>query len=367
VNRTTGGFGPRFRHLDEMAPWNAQAQVLECVAILPETPSARTFCFQTPDEAWFRYLPGQFITLEIPAGPVPVHRTYTISSSPSRPLHIAVTAKLHPESVGTRWLFDHLKVGDRLRAVGPAGLFTCHAWPAEKYLFVSAGSGITPMMSMTRWFFDQGRHCDIAFVSCARRPSEIIFRAELERMAARVPSFSLAWVVGEPDPYSVWTGYRGRLNGLMLELMAPDYFDREIFCCGPAGFMQSVRDVLHAAGFDMQHYHEESFHAPVTDPAQAVEPDDVIPDETRGARIVFAGSGLEAACSETDTILQVARGIGLNIPSGCQFGVCGTCKIRCRTGQTHMLHNGGIREDEIAEGYVLACCTRPLGVVEVEV
>ncbi len=358
---------PRFRNLEDLAPWNAQSQVLECVAVLPETATARTYCFQTPEESWFRYQPGQFITLEIPLPSGTVHRTYTLSSSPSRPMLIAITVKLQEDSIGTRWLFDNLQVGGRLKAFGPAGFFSCHTWPSDKYLFISAGSGITPMMSMTRWFFDQGRHCDIAFVNCARRPSEIIFRAELERMAARVPTFNLAWVVSEPDPYSVWTGYRGRLNGLMLELIAPDYFEREIFCCGPAAFMQAVRDVLNAAGFDMERYHEESFHAPVTDPAAVDEPDDVIPDESKKARIRFLTSDLEASCHETDTILTVAREAGLNIPSGCQFGVCGTCKIHVASGQTHMVHNGGIREDEIEDGYVLACCTQPIGTIEVEV
>ena len=319
-----------------MAPWNDRAQVLECVAILPETASTRTFCFQTSDQNWFRYLPGQFLTLEIPTVAGTVHRTYTISSSPSRPMSIAITAKMHDDSIGTRSLFENMAVGDRVRAFGPAGFFSCHTWPADKYLFISAGSGVTPMMSMTRWLYDQGRHCDVAFIHAARRPSEIIFREELERMAARVPSFSLAWVVSEPDRFSVWTGYRGRLNGLMLELMAPDYFEREIFCCGPQAFMQAVRDVLNAGGFDMEHYHEESFQAPVVEPSDAVPADDVIPDETRKARIRFALSDMEVSCSETDTILGVAKGIGLNIPSGCQHGVCGTCRVRCLSGQTHM-------------------------------
>lgn len=357
---------PLYRHLDELPPWNDQSQVLECVAVLPETHNVKTFCFKSPDESWFRYLPGQFITLELPVGDSCIHRTYTLSSSPSRPLLICITVKRQPESLGSGWLFDEVNIGSRLKAYGPAGIFSFHHHSAEKYLFVSAGSGITPMMSMARWLFDNGRHSDVTFINCARRPSEIIFRAELERMAARVPSFNLAWIVSEADPYSVWTGYRGRLNGLMLELIAPDYFEREIFCCGPAGFMQGLRDALNAAGYDMDRYHEESFLAPVGAPGELGEPDDVIPDENKKACIRFAKSGREALCHETDTILDVAKGIGLTIPSGCQFGVCGTCKVRCLAGETHMVHNGGIRDEEIADGYVLACCTKPIGQVDLE-
>lgn len=355
----------RQAHLDEMRPWDDRTGLLEVIAILPETKDVRTFFFKSPEATWFRYEPGQFITLELPVGERPIYRTYTLSSSPSRPLVLSVTVKAQMGSIGTRWMFDNLKVGDRLRAIGPAGLFSCTFHPADKYLFVSAGTGITPMMSMTRWFFDSGTCSDITFVNCARRPSELIFREELERIAARLPDFRLAWVVSEPDPYQAWTGFRGRLNHLMLELIAGDYFEREIFCCGPAGFMQTVRDALNLAGFDMSRYHEESFAAPVTDPDEVVEPDDVIPDETKTARVVFRDSGVEAKCRETDTLLEVARAAGLVIPSGCQFGVCGTCKVKA-AGETHMVHNGGIRDEEIDEGYVLACCTKPLGVVEVE-
>src|SRR3546814_12340504 len=78
--------------------------------------------------------------------------------------------------------------------------------------------------------------------------------------------------------------YRGRLNQLMLELMASDYMEREVFCCGPEPFMQTVRDILNAAGFDMTHYHEESFQAPIRVEEQIPEHDDVMPEAGAAAR-----------------------------------------------------------------------------------
>jgi len=74
-----------------------------------------------------------------------------------------------------------------------------------------------------------------------------------------------------------------------------------------------------------------------------------------------------AWAAETDTILAAARGAGLNIPSGCTFGVCGTCKVKKLSGDVHMVHNGGISEDDIAAGYILACCSHPIGRVSVDV
>jgi ferredoxin-NADP reductase len=222
------------------------------------------------------------------------------------------------------------------------------------------------MMSMTKYLYDDARHTDITFVNCARRPSDLIFRAELERMATRVPDIKLTWIVEEPDAYACWTGYLGRLNQLMLELICPDYFEREIFCCGPEPFMQGVRDVLHVAGFDFGHYHEESFTAPLVAPAPVQVPDEGVPAEGARARVVFRRSGIEVVCRQTDTLLEIARASGLGLPSACQFGVCGTCKVKKHAGEVHMLHNGGISDDDVAAGYVLACCSKPLGRVEID-
>lgn len=358
---------PRFRSLDQRRPWDAQAQELECVMVIPETRNVKSFCFQTTDESWFRYLPGQFITVELVVEGKKVQRTYTLSSSPSRPLSIVITVKAQEDSVVSRWMHDNLVVGDRIKAYGPGGLFSLVYHPADRFLFISAGSGITPMMSMMRWLFDEGRQADVNFIHCAHTPSDIIFRSELEQMTTRVPEIRLSWVVEEPEPYRAWTGYMGRINQLMLELMAPDYFEREIFCCGPPPFMQSVRGILAAVGYDMNHYHEESFVAPITTQADAPIYDDSVPDDAAMAEVVFALSGQSVKCRETDTILAVAREAGLVIPSACQFGVCGTCRTKKRCGEVHMLHNGGITDEDIEAGYILPCCSRPIGRVELEI
>jgi stachydrine N-demethylase, reductase component len=347
-------------------PWS-DAETLECAMVVPDVADTATFTFRAPSGAWFDYQPGQFVTLDLPVPGGNVQRTYTISSSPSRPLSISVTVKAQKDSIGTRWMLDHLKPGMRIKAYGPSGIFSSHRHPAKKYLFISAGSGITPMMSMTTWAWDSGEMPDITFVHAAKRPSDIIFRERLEQFANRVPGLQLRFTVAETDPFRSWLGYQGRLNQIMLGLMCPDYLEREVFCCGPEPFMQAVRDMLNALGFDMEHYHQESFGAPVRSLADAPVIDDVIPEEGARAEITFANSGLVQRCEETDTVLAVAKRAGLNIPSGCTFGLCGTCKVKKTSGDVHMVHNGGISEDDIAEGYILACCSNPMGKITVEV
>ncbi len=357
--------------LDRFSPtiWK-DSEKLECVSVVPEAPNTASFTFRAPSGALFAYQPGQFLTLEIPAPGEPggvVHRTYTISSSPSRPRSITITAKAQADSIGTRWMLDNLKPGMQIKAIGAAGLFTNAESKARKYLFISAGSGITPMMSMTTCMWDEGGDLDIVFINCAKRPSEIIFRQRLEQMASRAPGLDLKFVVEEPDLYRPWTGYQGQFNQLMLGLMAPDYLEREVYCCGPEPFMQAVRDALTGLGFDPDNYHQESFGAPVEEEADQPDLDDVVPDDESAAEILFTTSGVTAKVAETDTVLAAARSVGLNIPSGCTFGVCGTCKVKKSSGEVHMVHNGGISEDDIEAGYILACCSNPIGSVEVEV
>lgn len=348
-------------YLEQSVPWIDRDQLLEVVSVVPEVNNTKSFTFRPEGGGYFSFAPGQFITLELIINGEAHYRTYTISSSPSRPMSLSVTVKAQKDSVGTRWMLENLKPGMKLRAHGPAGQFHLYNYPAKKHCFISAGSGITPMASMTNFLYDRGSDLDISFIHSAERPSDIILRNGIENWAARVPGISLTWIVAKRDEFAAWGGYTGRFNQLILELSTPDFYEREIFCCGPEPFMQAVRDVLIAVNFDMNHYHEESFAAPLFDEADvssAVE--DTVLDEAISARVNFSLTGKSTDSNQSETLLQAVKEAGLNLPSACNFGVCGTCKVKVVSGETHMVHNGGIRDREIEDGYVLACCTRPV-------
>jgi ferredoxin-NADP reductase len=332
--------------------------------VIPEAPEVKTFSFRPASGATFHFKAGQFITLELPVPEKPVWRTYTISSSPVTHAYITVTVKAQSNSVGTRWMLDHLQPGMVLKARGPAGDFHLPPQPDGKYLFISAGSGVTPMMSMAATLFERGEQPNICFIQCANRPADLIFRKRLEYMASRVNGLQLHFVVMGNDPYEVWSGYRGTLSQLMLGLMCNDYLERDIYCCGPEGFMTNVREILNSLHYDMSRYHQETFGAtPVPQPRTF---EDRVPDEATPAKIVFSRSGISRSCSETDTVLQVAKSAAIRLPSGCTFGICGTCKVKKTSGDVHMIHNGGITGDDIAAGYILACCSRPIGTLAIE-
>lgn len=358
-----------FQSFDELHPWSDRQQRLECISVVAETADVMTFTFRSDGANWFRYLPGQFVTLELPVDPdEPVMRTYTLSSTPSRPFAVSVTVKAQANSIGTRWMFDNLRPGMQLRAFGPLGDFSFVRHPGEKYLFISAGSGITPMMSMTRWMSDCAPSNDVAFISCSRRPEDLLFTTELEQMAEQMPNFSLGYIVEKCEVRRGWHGLRGRIDAAKLSLLVSDFRDRTIFCCGPEPFMRGVRDILAVCGFDMKRYHEESFQ-----PANAPAAEELAIRAGAGERdpgeettVTFTMAGKEAKCQPGQTILQIARSNGVRIGAACEGGLCGTCRVLKVSGEVDMQHNGGILDDEIDEGYILACCSRPLGDVQIE-
>jgi len=224
------------------------------------------------------------------------------------------------------------------------------------------------MMSMLRWMADLAPQSDVAFVTCARSPKDIIFRHELELLDRQMPNLSLSVMVKANSLGESWFGHRGQISHSMLATFVPDLMEREIFCCGPEPFMALVQDFLRDAGFDMAHYHQESFgEVPPDAPAEQVA---VVTDAGEASDatvpVIFADSGVTGTCLPGQTVLEAARAAGVRIPAACESGICGTCKTMKVSGEVVMTHNGGILDDEVEEGYILACCSRPLGPVEVE-
>ena len=360
---------PDALHLDEMKPWNSARQMLVCLSVADEAPDVKTFSFAVEGGGWFRYLPGQFITVELRTGAGDLHRTYTISSTPSRPYALSITVKAQATSVGTRWMFENIRPGSRLRAYGPAGHFTLTRPLAQKYLFISAGSGVTPMMSMLRFLADCAPQMDVTFLNASRRPEEIVFRSELELLATRMPNLKLGFIPETSSPAHPWPGLTGRIDHLKLRLLSPDFLKREVYCCGPDPFMKAVSGLLRSEGFDMGRYHEESFGLAPTPVVAGVGDEAVHTTElkaTAGVTIDFLSTGERGACQPGETVLQVARSVGVRIPAACESGLCGTCKVKKRSGEVTMNHNGGISEREIEDGLILACCSRPIGALEIE-
>lgn len=348
--------------LDERpATWGeTDSSTLVCRQVHDVTHDVKTFLFEPAQPALFQHEPGQFVTLQVQVDGRFVSRCYTISSPPTRPHLLGITVKRQPGGLVSNWLHDEMVPGKRISAEGPFGVFSIARRPAPKYLFLSGGSGITPLMSMTRTLYDLGSDADVVFVHSARTPSDIIFRRELDAIAGAVPTTRVFHICERDAPREPWGGLRGFLGVEMLQLLAPDLAERVVFCCGPAPYMAAVRRILGEAGFDMQNYHEESFtFEDLTMKEFAAETADD-PADTKTYSVEFLRSGRSFTCAEGENVLDAAYAAGLNPSSSCGQGMCGTCKTTLLSGNVDMQHNGGIRPREIAQNKVLICCSTPL-------
>lgn len=350
-------------------PWSAERdQSLRCVQVRQETHDVKTFVLAAEAPRSFRYLPGQFITLELDIEGRRINRCYTLSSTPTRPDLLGITVKRVPGGPVSNWLHAHLRAGMALAVLGPGGDFSCFTAPAQRYLFLSGGSGITPLLSMTRALHDLASDADVVFAHCARSPADLLFADELALMTQQMPQLRLAMICEQQLPGSAYAGHLGRIDAARLAQIAPDFLQRDVYTCGPAPFMAVVRTALQGAGFEMARYRQESFAFESLESAAPAAP--ATPAISASAallhRIRLQITGKEFACRQDQTILQAAIEAGLRLPFSCTGGACGTCKSKKTAGRVEIGHAGGIRQREIDQGWILPCCSKPLSDVTLE-
>jgi ferredoxin-NADP reductase len=246
---------------------------------------------------------------------------------------------------------NHLKEGDILHVSGPKGKFSLVPDQLPpKLLFLGAGSGVTPLMSMARWLCDLGAGVDVRFFNSVRSPSDIIFRKELELLTQRHKIFSPVIVTSTRTAGQDWMGPTGRINRHILESAAPDLHERHVYMCGPAGFMESAKSVLYEMGFDPTKLHLESF-----DGARAPSWRERDADETAKFKVEFARSGKVAFARASANLLELIEAQDIEVNYGCRSGSCGDCKVKVLKGDVGMSCEDGLEAGDKASGYVLSC------------
>lgn len=353
--------------------WTNGRHLVRCVKVIAETHDVTTFTFGMSEPVLFFFKPGQFVTLELEINGERVMRSYTISSSPSIPYSFSITVKRVDGGLVSNWLHDNLKSGDQIAVHGPVGQFNCMDFPSDKVLMLSGGVGITPVMSMARWWFDTDSEVDMVFAHSARTPNDIIYARELEYMSSRIDNFQMHLICERNEIGQAWGGYRGYMNIHMLSLIAPDFMEREVFCCGPEPYMTAIRNMLRDAGYDMDRYHEESFgETPVKDVQRAekhadqAEEQEILDQDLDTVRVAFTDAGVQVQVPVGTNLNEAAAQAGVNISKACGLGICGACRVQVTAGECDMNHGGGITDEEIAKGYVLSCCATVQGNIQVD-
>lgn len=397
------------RHKD-IPVWSSGTIKLRVADIIEETYDTKTFRLVGLSPLLFSFKPGQFVTLKLQIDGKEVARSYSISSSPSRPHCLELTVKRVPGGLVSNWMCDNVKLGDVLDARGPAGKFSCFNFPSKKVLFIGGGSGITPVMSMLRWIVDTAADVDAYLFVSARSPRDIIFRNELNWMSSRHSGIRVGITcTGRCTGSDSWTGLTGRCDASMLKMVVPDLMERHVFMCGPEPFMEAVTEGLRSVQFPIANLHVESFGKVRVAPGGDSKPRDVVkssssavgsiplrpslvvsspgngaslagsvkpafappsspvpePKAAKGFKVTFSRSGKSVVTAGDAPLLDLAEANGVEIEYQCRSGSCGECKVMCTSGNVQMEDHCAIADDEKAAGYIYACCAQPTSDVEI--
>ena len=338
--------------------WDQEAdEILVCLGVHQETHDVKSFTFASPEGKHFQFDAGQYFLFDFPTGAEGEARCYSISSSPHRTNTFTVTVKRVPGGKVSNWLHDNMAPGMTVKGQGPLGHFIRPKGEGTKLLLLSGGSGITPVMSITRDLADRYDVTDIVFLHAARTPSDLIFRHDLSGLAVRMKGLRLQFLPETVSGEQAWPGLTGRISPEFLKLAVPDIAERTVMCCGPAPFMAAARSITAVLGVPTENYIEESFDAAVIDePGLDVEAHGAV--KTFQVEFSKQKKTLEVPCDQT--VLAAAKKGSVRLPSSCSNGVCGTCKSKLVSGAVEMNHNGGIRQREIDAGLFLPCCSKPL-------
>jgi glycine betaine catabolism B len=325
---------------------------LTCVGVRDETPTIKTFAFRADGEL-VQHEAGQAVTLNLEIDGETLTRTFSVSSAPEPGGVIEMTIKAHPDGRATAWLHSMVRPGSVLRGRGPRGRFTLARRTVEKLAFVSGGSGATPLMAMLRHLAATDPNADVAWFHAARGVDEILFASDLARLQEAMPNLTVSVAVSRAGPG--WFGLRGRLSRRLLSVAIPDVGRRDMFCCGPAAFMQEAKLIYAAEGGPKESFHQEAFGPSVAQPQYEATGAD--PDYAAASYMLRVGERtLQVRADET--ILQASLRQGVIIPCGCGQGLCGTCRVSKVAGEVDMNHQGGLAPEEEQQGYILACSTR---------
>ncbi|MCL1056948.1 hybrid-cluster NAD(P)-dependent oxidoreductase [Shewanella gelidimarina] len=343
----------------EAKQWQAGEHQLVCVEKWNETHDVVSFRFQGIKPVKFHFKPGQFLTLLLEIDGEKIGRSYTISSSPSRPFSVVLTIKQIDGGKVSNYLANNLDVGHVVRALGPDGAFNLIDIKAENYLFLSAGCGITPMYSMSRWLADTQISPDVCFLHSAKSTQDLIFKDSLEQIAERSHQFRLNYILENVDaePCAHVDAQAGRLSADNLQRLVPDFQSRTVFVCGPEPYMAAVKALLESLNFNMAQFNQESFGSFKGDLGELAAAKESASSDDASGFMLRVGDKTRSLTSG-QTILDGVEAEGLPIIAACRSGVCGACKCKVVEGETESSSQMSLTPDEIAQGYVLACSTK---------
>ena len=299
----------------------------------------------------FAFRPGQHLTLRRVLDGVDVRRTYSVCTSAGRgPLRVAV--KRLEGGVFSGWLCEHLRPGDVLDVLPPAGRFgpDLHPDQTRRYGLVAAGSGITPLLSIATTVLEVEPRSEVVLLYGNRTSRDVMFLEELSDLKDRWPArLQLLWLLSREEQESELLS--GRLDRARLDRLL-DTLVGDVdawYLCGPFGMVTGNADLLRERG--ATEVHVELFHADAPPPRPPRADDDL------GSTVVALLHGRRSTVrtGRGQKVLDAVLSVRPDAPYACRGGVCGTCRARVTSGAVEMDSNWALEPEEIEAGVVLTC------------
>jgi stearoyl-CoA 9-desaturase NADPH oxidoreductase len=312
--------------------WSLTEIRARVVEVIDESHDVRTFVL-APNRHWPGHRAGQFVSVEVEVDGVRLQRCYSISSAPGD-AQLKITVKRVPGGRVSSWMHDKVHVGAVLGLSKPAGEFTANienfspGSSPQKWLLVSGGSGVTPVMSILRDFVRRRVIGDVVFLHAARSQRDMLFQHELAAIAAAHSGLRVAFFLDDDARRG------GRLDRGTLAAAVPDFAERQTLLCGPAPMMAALSPLWVDCGIS-QHLKTERFsQLPRTQTTHAEGKDRVHLHLLRSERVVAASDGA--------TLLEQLEAAGERPKHGCRMGVCNTCACRKHSGIVENILTGEI-------------------------
>lgn len=360
--------------------WTQHSLQAKVVKVWDETKDSRTITLK-PGRGWRNHRAGQHIRVGVAVDGMRHTRTYSISSAPNaRDGLITITVKAIPEGRASHYLVRKLKKGEYLPIGDPQGDFVIPDAIPVHPLFITAGSGITPIMSMLRNYSQEFRVLpDIQHIHYAPHAYDVIFGKELENLNQNQKNYNLHRIYtrefrsGEENiqgaeretdkqksdsPKSQGTHSHSKnfhFHAEQLETLCPDWREREVWACGPGSLLDAVEEHWKKAGLS-RNLHTERFRAKLIDTPS---------DKISAGQVKFSKSNVDTNSDGITNILRVAEDAGLNPKHGCRMGICHGCDCKLVSGSVRDLRTGVVT-NEPGET-IQICVSASIGNVEVEI
>ena len=314
--------------------WTARELRGQIVDVRSETADSATVTIKPGWGFSGDYRPGQYVGIGLRVEGRWHWRSYSLTSVPRRrDKNITITVKATPEGFLSTHLVNGVKPGTVVRLAAPRGEFALPDPPPPQILFVSAGSGITPLMAMLRSLTARGQTPDIVHLHSAPSAEAVIFLAELRELEAAQAGYRLHLQLTRQD---------GKLDFDHLDELVPDWRQRPTWACGPAAMLDAVQGVFDAAGHSDE-LHTERFAIARTDKGG------------EGGTVTFEISDKTIEIDGATSLLEAGEKVGIQMPFGCRMGICQTCVLPLEAGHVRDFRSG----DEHGAGDRITTCVSP--------